>query len=182
MALTHRDHSFEGASTEAPSSTRYVHPDYFDIRLRVHEEERHLFGIPERGVFKEVLATRESRLKGVLSIVTGLPGYKTVPRNAEAYLVNAKGRTNSLQQKLARSGRSLQDVFDDPASKLHTFRMELIVTNDPVIQTLRAIEAHQPPVPKEDELVLAVDSLHFALKHRKNLTEFPWSQFATSAS
>ena len=182
MALAHQDHSFEGASTEAPGSTRYIHPDYSDIQLRVQEQERLLFGLPERGVFQAILATRESRLKGIITVVTGLPGYKTVPRNAEAYFVNAKGRTNSLQHKLARSGAGLQDIFDDPTSKLHRFRMELKVTNDPVIQTLHAIEAHQPPLREEDELVLAVDALHFALKHRKNLTGFPWSDITASPS
>lgn len=138
-------------------STPQPHPDYPEIPQSVERSKSALFGLDEISVFSRVIANRRTRLEAVGRIVSGFSGFEMASKRDRQSAASTKA--NEIRRSIDPNVTA-KEFLMSPASRhwgsTYQARVDL---NDPLIQTLLAIEQHQPPLLQADLDQLVIDSI-----------------------
>lgn len=141
-----------------------VHPDYLEINVQFNKRLRDFYGLSASGVFEAVVATRRTRVQGVVHLATSQEQYGNGNWEdiTEGRIIAAKHRAQPIIER-ALSGHTSVKPLDqygipqDPQVK--KVYEQLGNKNDPLFQILELVRANRSSISDRDTGVLVIDSL-----------------------
>ena len=149
---------FEQEPSHDVCSSQTPQPDYPIIPELIGQHERDIFGTPALGVFDAVPSTRQSRLDGILAVLSTFEDYKEYTEMSQDKFHRLKFR---LSDKKKVNGQSITvgEILDGGHDALQTIYEAKVMDNDPLAQTLYEIQHHEPPLKEKAFEELMDDAL-----------------------
>lgn len=142
----------------------FIHPDYLEINIQINNRSRDFYGLRASGVFEAVIATRRSRVEGVVRVVTGQEQYGNGNREdiTEGRLTSAKHRAQPIIDRTFNgqvSAKPLDQYGIPQDSQVKQVYEQLSRTNDPLFQILELVRTNRSSISDKDAGILVIDSL-----------------------